>query len=362
MSGFDFHSDNAVGVHPKVLDALLAANAETAAPYGADPWTPQVNPAFSEVFETECHVYSVLTGTAANGLALGAVTPSYGAIFCHSDAHVFTTECGAPEFYSNGARLVPIDGHDGKISPDGLSAALAGFNPASPHQLMPTTLSLTQSTEAGTVYSLNALNSLCDIAHAAGLRVHMDGARFANALVALDVSPADMTWRAGIDILSLGTTKNGTMNTEAIVVFDTDTAHRLKFLHKRAGFLTSKMRFMSAQLLSYLKDGLWLENARMANRNASRMKTALNQISGVNFESPVEANEIFVSIPPNAKRAIERGGFRLRPWMDVGPDCFRLVASYCDPADMVRRFEDTCANLAPKTSETNATSAKKAEP
>ena len=332
-------SDNTAGLHPDILQAIVECDQGTAPPYGADSWTGRLNTTFSEIFEREAFVFATPTGTGANALALGAVTPAYGAIFCHEASHIVTSECGAPEFFSAGARLVQIAGADHKISSDSLSATLAPYTPRNAHSLRPAALSLTQSTESGTLYSLSEIAMLTEIARKAGLKTHMDGARFANALVALGVSPAEMTWRSGIDILSFGATKNGTMNVDAVVAFDRATAETLSYMHKRAGYLFSKMRFCSAQLIAYVADGLWLDNARMANRNAQRVSTALSSVPGVSFASKVEANEIFVHLPAPAVSALAAAGISFRPWGGPGGDLYRIVTSFRDAEPLLASIE-----------------------
>ena len=336
---YDFASDNAAGVDPRILAAMIDCDPGVAPPYGADEISAQVNDLYSTVFEHEVFVFATPTGTAANGLALGAITPSYGAIFCHEKAHIYTTECGAPEFFSGGARQIPLPGAHGKLSPETLRRAIAPYQSGNLHQLRASALSLTQATDAGTVYSLEELGALTETARATGLKVHLDGARFANAMVSLGCSPADMTWRAGVDIVSLGTTKNGTMNAEAVIAFDRETAQTLRYLHKRAGFLQSKMRFTSAQLSAYVRDGLWIDNAQRANGNAARLATAITACKGGRLENPVEANEIFVHFSAAVVARLAEADIVLRPWPHPDGDMFRAVASFRDSDDLIARFE-----------------------
>ena len=336
---YDFASDNAAGVDPRIFAAMMDCNPGAASPYGADEISAQVNDLYSAVFEHEVFVFATPTGTAANGLALGAITPPYGAIFCHEKAHIYTTECGAPEFFSGGARQIPLPGSHGKLSPETLRRAITPYQSGNPHQLRASALSLTQATDAGTVYSLEELGALIETARAAGLRVHLDGARFANAMVSLGCSPADMTWRAGVDILALGTTKNGTMNAEAVIAFDRETAETLRYLHKRAGFLQSKMRFTAVQLNAYVRDGLWIDNARRANGNAARLATAITTCKGARLENPVEANEIFVHFSQAIVARLAEADIVLRPWPHPDGDMFRAVASFRDPDELIARFE-----------------------
>jgi len=323
---YAFASDNTSGVSPEILSAITACNAGRAAAYGEDQLSARLQKAFSEVFERKAYVFPVPTGTAGNGLALGAVTPSYGTIFCHQSAHVLTTEGGTAEFFTAGGRLHPVSGDKGKITPDGLLAALATVGCGGLHQMAPTTVTLTQATEAGTVYSLDELAALTEAARTHDLKIHMDGARFANALVSLRCSPADLTWRCGIDLLTFGSTKNGTLNAEAVITFNDATAKTLKHLHKRAGYLASKSRFAAAQLLAYLDSDLWLANATTANTAARRAATWLTAHAGVRLAHPVEANQIFLELPAPLETRLNEAGLTLRPWPLPGfPNARRLV-------------------------------------
>jgi threonine aldolase len=340
---FDFASDNAVGVDPRILAALSDCNHGATTPYGVDDLSMRLNAAYSDVFERKAYVFATPTGTAANGLALGAVTPPWGAVFCHERAHIVTTECGAPEFFSGGARLILLPGSGHKLTSQTLRDALKPYQTGNLHQLRPAALSIAQATDGGTIYDCSELTALADIAHSAQMKVHMDGARFANALVHLGVSPAEMTWQAGIDILSFGLTKNGAMNVEAVITFDPEIATTLRYLHKRAGFLYSKMRFAAAQLHTYVNDGLWIENARKANATAQRLARALLATPGVELEHAVQANQIFVHLPATVIDRLAASDFTLRPWAHPQGDLFRLVASYCDSEAALSRFEQALA-------------------
>ncbi|WP_374449239.1 low specificity L-threonine aldolase [Stella sp.] len=331
----NFASDNTAGAHPAILRALADAATGRAMPYGNDPWTTRVAARLAEIFETAVEVFPVATGTACNALALSALTPPWGAVLCHEAAHVQVDECGAPEFFTAGAKLVPLPGPDGKIRPATLEAALerAGFGIV--HAVQPAALTLTQSTECGAVYRPDEIRALADLAHARGLGVHMDGARFANAVAATGCSPADLTWRAGIDVLSLGATKNGAMAAEAVVFFDRGRADRFAFRRKRAGHLFSKMRFLSAQLEAYLADGLWLANAAHANAMAKRLADGLAALPAVALLHPVEANAVFARLPGPAIDAMAQAGFRFYRWPDERSDAIRLVTAFdTDPADV----------------------------
>lgn len=328
----DFTSDNASGAAPDILDALAQANSGTAASYGDDEVTARLQHRFSEIFEREVAVFPVVTGTAANALALAAITPPHGAVMCHELAHAYADECGAPEMFSGGAKLVPVAGAGAKIDPDALTAALASLHPGIVHNVQPAALTLTQSTEMGTVYSVAEVAALVDIARGRGLRVHMDGARFANALAALRVAPAEITWKAGVDIMSFGATKNGALAAEAVIVFNPEIARDLVFRRKRAGHLLSKMRFLSAQLEAYLHDGLWLRLAAHANEMASRLAAGLAARPDADLHAVPQANEIFVRLPVPVLKRLEAGGARFYLWPmpgDTNEKCtIRLVASF----------------------------------
>ena len=251
----NFSSDNTAPVAPEILDAIVRANEGFAPGYGADPWTAAVERRFSEIFERDVAVFLVPTGTAANALALAHVAPPWGVVLCHAESHIATDECGAPEFFGAGLKLVGLPGAGAKIAPDTLAAALKGYGGHSPHQMIASALSLTQASEAGTVYRPDEIAALCAIAHERVLAVHMDGARLANALVRLEVTPAQMTWRSGIDVLSFGATKAGALAAEAVVFFDTARAAFFAERRKRAGHLLSKHRFLAAQFDAALARG-----------------------------------------------------------------------------------------------------------
>jgi threonine aldolase len=267
----NFASDNGAGVAPEILEAIVKSSRVNAPAYGADDYTARAEALLSEVFERRVAAFLVSTGTAANALALGALVRPWEAVFCHEEAHIQEDECGAPEFFTAGAKLVGIAGAAGKISPDGLRETLVRFPRGPAKSAQPAALSLSQASEAGTFYRASEIAALAAIAHEAGLAVHMDGARFANAVVAAGGSPADMTWRVGVDALSLGATKNGALACEAVVFFDPDKAARFAFQRKRAGQTLSKGRFLGAQMEAYLTGGLWLDLARRANAAARRL-------------------------------------------------------------------------------------------
>ncbi|RFB86880.1 hypothetical protein B5K11_27780 [Rhizobium leguminosarum bv. trifolii] len=347
IATYHFNSDNGSPVCDQVMNALLACNHGVETAYGEDQVTARLKSAYSDFFERESYIFPVGSGTAGNGLALGAITPPYGTIFCHQASHIVTTEGGAPEFYSGGGRMTLLPGEHNKVSAKTLEEALSSHGIGNVHHMAASAVSVTQATEAGTLYELAELGDLSETAHRAGLKVHLDGARFSNALVSLQATPAQMTWQAGVDILTLGTTKNGTMNAEAVITFDPDLAKVLGHMHKRAGHLSSKMRFMSAQLLSFLENDLWRKNATQANRNAARIEVALKSCEGIEFAHPIAINEIFVSLPRGLTRALADKGLILRPWpLGSGKEWFRLVMSYCDTPEDLSLFEQTCHDYA----------------
>ncbi|MBP2239043.1 threonine aldolase [Sinorhizobium kostiense] len=343
IATYHFNSDNGAPVCDQIMNALLSCNQGSETAYGADQYTAKLAPAYSEFFERETFVFPVGTGTAGNGLALGAITPPYGTIFCHESAHIVTTEGGAPEFYSGGGRMTLLPGEHNKVSSATLQQALQRHGIGNVHHMAASSISLTQATEAGAVYGAEELKELTAIAHKAGLKVHLDGARISNAIVHLGLTPAEMTWKAGVDILTFGTTKNGTMNAEAVITFDPEIARVLGFMHKRAGHLFSKMRYMSVQLLSYLENDLWCANALRANENAVRVASALAQCADVVLAHPVQINEVFAVLPPRLSNALREKGIHLRPWnLGGNGEGFRLVMSYSDSSEQIQRFEDAC--------------------
>jgi len=308
-SHYDFRSDNVGGAAPEILEAIVTANAGTASPYGDDDYTRRMNERFAAAFEHPLQVFPLSSGTGSNSIGLAALANPFGAIYCHETAHINTYECGAPEFFT-GAKLVGLPGRDFKLDAAALDEALALAGRGNPTRVQPFALNITQPTDFGTLYSLAEITELCDVAHRHGLRVHMDGARFANALVALGCSPADLTWRCGVDLLSLGATKNGAINAEAVVVFDRELARDIPYRMKRGGQVLSKARFVSAQLERYVADDRWLERARAANAHAAALARRLTEIPGVSLVAPVEINMLFLRMPDAAVAALDRGPFR----------------------------------------------------
>jgi len=342
--GANFRSDNEAPVAPEIMAALSEANRGAAHSYGDDDVTARLRSLFRDIFETEVAVYPLISGTAANALAVAQTTPSYGAVICHQHSHLHTDECGASEFYSGGAKLFALPGDDGKLDTETVRCRIVDAGQLGDHVSKPTLLSLTQATEFGTVYSLDEIGGLADIAHQSGMRVHMDGARFANAVSSLGCSPAEMTWRAGVDMLSFGATKNGAMMAEALLVFDSDLATELGRRRKQAGHLVSKMRYVSAQLEAYLADDLWLRLASHANRMARRMFEGLEEIGGAELLYPVQSNEIFVRMDTVLCRGLRDAGFEFHSWPGR-PGVYRLVTSFCTGEPEVEAFLKALAVL-----------------
>jgi threonine aldolase len=323
-----FSSDNATGVAPEIMAALAEVNAGPALAYGNDAVTAQAKAALESLFERELEVFPVATGTAANALALSVLTPPYGLIYCHRHAHIEEDECGAPELFTGGAKLHLLDGPHGKFDAATLEAALTGAGPGVEHHPQPAAVSITQASEAGTVYRAEEIAAIAELAHGAGLKLHMDGARFANAVAHLGCTAAEASWKAGVDVLSFGATKNGAMAAEAVLFFEPALAADFRFRRKRAGHLFSKMRFLSAQLLAYCTDELWLRNARHANAMANRLAEGLAALPGAELAHPVEANEVFVSLPEVALRAMAEAGVVFHRWDGAAGGSIRLVTAF----------------------------------
>jgi threonine aldolase len=324
----NFASDNTAGIAAPILEAIGKANTGFALGYGNDAWTKRVEQRFNEFFEKDVAIFLVPTGTAANALALAHVTPPWGAALCHAVSHVATDECGAPEFFGGGTKLVGLDGEGAKISAATLRGALAG-QWGGPHHVSPAALSLSQATECGTIYRVAEIRELVEIAHARGVAVHMDGARIGNALARMNVSPAELTWKAGVDVLSFGATKGGAMGAEAVIFFDAQRAANMQDRRKRGGALVSKHRFIAAQMEAYLTDDLWLTLARHANDMADRLSTGLTQ-AGMKPVWPVEANEVFVRLPGAVDERLKQAGASYYAWeadTGAGP-LVRLVTSF----------------------------------
>lgn len=354
----NFYSDNVSGASPEILAALVAANSGDTAPYGGDPWTDRLQTRFGELFETEIEVYPVGTGTAANGLAASIVAQPYGAI-CTSDAsHLHGSECGGAEFWSGGdVRTVPLPTVDGKISAADLAAHLDAAATRSAYDVPPRAVSLTQGTEAGTVYSLREIRAITEDAKARGLRVHMDGARFANAVARLGVTPADLTWRAGVDVLSFGATKNGALSAEAVVFFDKTLAETMRYRRRRGGHLFSKMRVLSAQLEAFVTGDLWLRNARHANAMATRVREGLERIPGARFPHPTEINFVLTALPKPVWDGLVAEGYSFSRRGLPQEGIVRMACAFDTPVEAVDALVATAQRYAGVTIETRQTAA-----
>jgi len=341
----NFRSDNETPAAAAIMDALLEANRGPAFAYAEDDWSARLDAAFSELFGCEASVLPLSTGTVANAIALASVTPPWGSTYCHRTAHIFNDECGAPEFFGDGMRLVPVDGDGGKIALGELEASIRAAEGHGIHSYVPTALSLTQSTERGTVYSADEIGALCAFAHDRGMHTHMDGARFANAVASLGCQPRDITAAAGIDMLSFGASKNGCMAAEALVIFNRpqwrETAERLR---KRSGHLLSKMRYVSAQLLAYIENDCWLEMAAHANRQAAQFAQAVEAHPTARLENPVEANEVFVRWTPQAFEKLAAKGIEFLTWPG-GDDLARFVFGHSTRASETAKLIDVIGGL-----------------
>jgi threonine aldolase len=343
----NFASDNAAGVAPQIVAALARINTGHVLGYGNDEISLRAIDQFRAFFGRDLAAYLVTTGTAANALALAHLSLPWGAVFCHREAHIATSEAGAPEFFGNGLKLVLLPGENGKITPQGLRAALDGAEWGGPHHVTPSVLSLTQVTEAGTVYKPGEVAELSEIAHANGMSVHMDGARFGNAVASLGITPAELSWKVGVDVLSFGATKGGAMAAEAVIFFDKARAAGMDERRKRAGHLVSKHRFVAQQFAAFLEGGLWLELARHANIMAARLASRLTDV-GLKPIWPVEANLVFAILPAEVNARLTaagasfyaRRGFQLPGGAKIPPDgvLARMVTSFATTAEEIDRF------------------------
>jgi threonine aldolase len=302
-----FASDNCAGICPEAWAAMEAANAGHALAYGNDPWTLEASNLIRDVFETHCEVFFVFNGTAANSLALASLCQSYHSILCHELAHAETDECGAPEFFSNGTKVLTVPGANGKVTPDSVERMVKRRTDI--HYPKPRVVSLTQATEVGTVYTPDEIKAIQKVTKSLGLRIHMDGARFANAVVSLGVKPKEITWQAGVDVLCFGGTKNGTGVGDAVVFFDAKLAEEFDYRCKQAGQLASKMRYLSAPWVGLLKEGAWLRHAAHANAMAARLEQQLRGLAGVKILFPCQANAVFADLPARTVEALWKRGW-----------------------------------------------------
>ncbi|MCA3561876.1 MAG: low specificity L-threonine aldolase [Aestuariivirga sp.] len=341
----NFASDNVYGVHPKILAALTQVNGGTAPSYGGDDQTRRAEEMLRQVFECELRAFLVTSGTAANGFALSTITPGFGAIFCNAEAHIAVDECNSPEFFTGGAKIIGLNGPSGKITPGQVEKALNGFIRGE-HDPKPKGVSLTNATELGTVYSPAEVKAFSGLIRPRGMKLHMDGARFANAVAGLGCTPAELTWKAGVDVMSFGATKNGAMMLEAVVFFDLGLAEDFAYRRMRGGQLLSKSRYLGAQMIAYLENGLWLENARRANALAQKLAGGLTAGGKLRIPNPVEANEVFAVMPKTMFDRLQAEGAKFYDWM---PDSLgdaiaadekfaRFVLSFATPEEEVDAF------------------------
>lgn len=331
-----FFSDNAAPVCPQVLDALARANTIDTA-YDGDRWSQQLDGAFSDLFGTQVRALWVPSGTAANALALAALCPPHGSVVCHRDAHVQNDECGAPEFYTHGAKLLLAEGPGAKLTPESATAVIDRIQ-AGVHWVQPHAISITNATEYGLVYTPDEVAAISTVAKGRGLGLHMDGARFANAVTHLGCDPGEVTWRAGVDVLSFGFVKNGGMSAEALVFFRTELADATLYRRKRAGLLLSKGRYLAAQLLAMIEGDLWLAHARAANAGAR----LLAQAAGDRLVHPVEANEVFLKVSADEAASLRALGFDFYDW---APGEVRLVTSWDQSEEAIRPLAEAIAKL-----------------
>jgi threonine aldolase len=347
-----FASDNWAGAHPKIA-ASLSVNAAGFQPaYGGGDMDVAINAIFSRIFERETAVFFVGTGTAANALSLTSVNRPGGVSFCHRESHVMEDECGAPEYFMGGSRLHGVDGALGRIDPGKLETAIGHFVPESVHAGRPMAVSITQATEVGTIYGLEQIDAISTIAKGHGLPLHMDGARFANALVSLKTTPAEMTWKRGVDIVSFGGTKNGCWCAEAVILFDLDRANDFAFLRKRAAQLFSKSRFVAAQFQAYFSDDLWLETATHANAMATGLADRIRASKSARLAWEPQANEVFAIMEAQTMEGLQAKGARFYDWraphgfggrIETNEKLCRFVTSFATSEDDVDRFGELIA-------------------
>ena len=331
-----FASDNYAGICPEALQALLGANHGHELAYGDDHWTQKAAELVRDLFETDCEVFFVFNGTAANSLALSSLCQSYHGVICHELAHVETDECGGPEFFSNGSKLLLGSGPNGKLTPDGIADIVTRRSDI--HYPKPKVVSITQATETGTVYSAQEVAATADQARRYSLKLHMDGAHFANAVASLGVKPKEITWQAGVDVLCFGGTKNGLPLSETVVFFKRDQAEDFEYRCKQAGQLASKMRFISAPWVGLLQSGAWLENARHANRMATLLGELIDDVPGVRKLFPTEANAVFVELAPAVSEALHARGWHFYTFIGAGGA--RLMCAWDTTEESVRALAE----------------------
>ncbi len=339
---YEFASDNCAGICPEALRFLLEANEGYAPSYGDDHWTARASDLLREVFETDCQVFFCFTGTSANSMAIGHLCSSYHSMLCHAYSHVETDECGAPEFFTHGTKIILLHGEHGKVTPEAVQEAVGRRKDI--HYPKPRVLSLTQATELGTVYTVKELQALHEVARRNGLKIHMDGARFGNAAVALGVKPSEISWKAGVDVLCLGGAKNGMPCGEAVIFFNLPLAEEFDYRCKQAGQLASKMRFIAAPWVGMLESGAWLENSKRANQSAARLAELLSSIPGLKILHPREANSVFVDMPHDVSEILHQRGWHFYDFIGTGGS--RLMCSWktteASIDDFIRDLKSCC--------------------
>ena len=338
----NFSSDNVSPICPEILNAIAAESESAALPYGADDKSRQLDAAFSRLFGTDVSVVPVATGTAANLIGLSGLVSPFGGIVCHHHAHINMTESTGVAFYGNGAKLLGIDGPSAKIEAETLDRYLSTHISNGMHSVDPECVAITQSTEFGTVYDVSEIQAIGKVCQKHQTRLFMDGARFANAIAALDCHPADITWKAGVDVLSFGATKNGALAVDAIVLFDPALRRHTEKNRKRGGHLFSKHRYLAAQLLAYLEDDLWLRNARHANEAAKELQKSLEQL-GATAAFPPQGNELFMHMNDDLAKRLGDNGLVFRPWGSIGPGAYRFVCAWNSPIEAIRDLPHTLA-------------------
>jgi threonine aldolase len=337
---FEFASDNTAAICPPAWAALSQANSEAEVSYGEDKWTRRLIERVREIFETDCEVFLIFNGTAANALALAQLCHSYHAVICHEYAHSQTDECGAPEFFSGGAKLLPTQGANGKLDLDNVNAAWLRHRDV--HSPKPRVVSLTQATEFGTVYSQHEIEKIAEFARERSLFVHMDGARFANAVATLDCAPKSITWQAGVDVLCFGGTKNGTAAGELVIFFKKELASEFDYRAKQGGQLASKMRFLAAPWVGMLEDNAWIENARHSNRSAKLLAQKLTAAVGIEPVFPCEASAVFLRMPESLVAQLHARGWRFYKFIE--PDIYRLMCAWSVTEKEIDEFVDDVRN------------------
>lgn len=338
----NFSSDNVSPICPEILSAIAAESESAALPYGADDKSQQLDAAFSELFGTEVAVVPVATGTAANLIGLSGLVSPFGGVVCHHRAHINMTESTGVAFYGGGTKLLGLDGPSAKIEAATLDSFLTAHSPNGMHSVDPECVAITQTTEFGTVYTVNEVHAIGSVCQKHDMRLFMDGARFANAVAALECHPADITWKAGVDVLSFGATKNGALAVDAIILFDPELRRHTEKSRKRGGHLFSKHRYLAAQLLAYVQDDLWLRNARHANDAAMTLMDSLQSLGAKAAFAP-QGNELFMHMTDELAGKLRDGGLVFRPWASIGPDAYRFVCAWNSPIDVIRTLPKTIA-------------------